>query len=227
MSGAAAPGAGYFGKVPARGDFLKRNLPGGFVEPWDAWLQQAVAASKQDLGEAWLDAYLTSPIWRFVLAGGLCGEAAVAGVLMPSVDSVQRYFPLTIAAMLPLGTAPFAAAGSGGPWFAAAEDAALGSLDNGSTLEALDESIAALGPGPADLVSGAISGSGPPWTLDEPALDGLAERAYPALLDGILGERLGPFSLWWTAGSERIAPCLRTFAGLPPAEGFSELLCGE
>lgn len=226
MIGAAVAGVGYFGKIPARGDFLRRNLPGAFVEPWDDWLQRAISTSKEELGEAWLDGYLTSPIWRFVLAEGVCGEAAVAGVLMPSVDSVQRYFPLTIAALLPAGAAPFAVAGRGGAWFAEAEEAALGCLDNGSTLEDLEAGVAALGPGLTGLASGAAPGPGPTWPLKEAALDSLAESAYPALLDGILAERLGPFSLWWTSGSERIAPCLRAFPGLPPAEGFTSLLCG-
>jgi type VI secretion system protein ImpM len=31
-------------------------------------------------------------------------------------------------------------------------------------------------------------------------------------------------SLWWGNGSERVAPGLVRFAGLPPAEAFSRLL---
>ena len=89
--------AGFYGKLPARGDFVSRRLPRSFVEPWDAWLQQGFASSRDHLGDGWLEAYLTSPIWRFVLAPGVCGPAGVAGVVMPSVDSVGRYFPLTIA----------------------------------------------------------------------------------------------------------------------------------
>jgi len=46
--------------------------------------------------ERWLEAYLTSPVWRFVLSPGICGDGAYGGVMVPSVDRVGRYFPLTI-----------------------------------------------------------------------------------------------------------------------------------
>ena len=36
--------AGYYGKVPVLGDFVKYNLPRSFIEPWDDWLQQAINA---------------------------------------------------------------------------------------------------------------------------------------------------------------------------------------
>ena len=92
---------GFYGKLPARGDFVQRNLPRSFIDPWDNWLQEALAGSREQLGEQWLRSYLTSPVWRFALSGGLCGEQVVAGVLIPSVDRVGRYFPLAITALLP------------------------------------------------------------------------------------------------------------------------------
>ncbi len=103
-SGAASTAAaGLFGKLPARGDFVQLGLPGSFVRPWDAWLQQVMAASQQRMGAAWLAAYLESPVWRFVLPGGMCGAGAVLGLLMPSVDRVGRYYPLTLAAVFSPG----------------------------------------------------------------------------------------------------------------------------
>ena len=92
--------AGWYGKLPCLGDFASRRLDAEFITPWDAWLQRCIATSRQQLGEQWLDIYLTSPMWRFILAPGICGERACAGVLLPSVDKVGRYFPLTFA--LPL-----------------------------------------------------------------------------------------------------------------------------
>ena len=29
---------GWYGKLPASGDFATRRLPPSFIEPWDAWL---------------------------------------------------------------------------------------------------------------------------------------------------------------------------------------------
>src|SRR5688572_18349977 len=93
---AASATVGFFGKLPCRGDFLRRRVPEEFVAAWDEWLQLCLTQSREQLGDAWRDAYLAGPIWRFVLAEGVCGTGAYAGVLMPSVDRVGRCFPLTI-----------------------------------------------------------------------------------------------------------------------------------
>ena len=61
---------GFFGKLPALGDFVQRRLPGAFVKVWDGWLQGAIAGSKAQLAEHWLDTYLSSPVWRTVRTGG-------------------------------------------------------------------------------------------------------------------------------------------------------------
>lgn len=90
---------GAFGKLPALGDFFQFGLPRAFTDPWDRWLQQALVATRGELGARWDDCYLTTPIWRFGLAPGLAGPDAAFGVLMPSVDRVGRQFPLTIAAL--------------------------------------------------------------------------------------------------------------------------------
>jgi len=88
---------GFYGKLPTRGDFLRVGLPRRFIEPWDEWLQRVLPASRVALGDDWLACWLEAPVWRFALAAGLCGPDAVQGVWMPSVDSVGRYFPLTLA----------------------------------------------------------------------------------------------------------------------------------
>jgi type VI secretion system protein ImpM len=87
---------GLYGKLPSHGDFLRRRAADDFVAAWDAWLQQCIAQSRAALGEAWLETYLTSPAWRFALSANVCGSSPVAGVLVPSVDRVGRYFPVTL-----------------------------------------------------------------------------------------------------------------------------------
>jgi type VI secretion system protein ImpM len=100
--------AGWYGKLPSLGDFASRRLPADFVETWDEWLASGLAQWR-DADDGWLQAYLAAPPWCFVLGPGLLGARrglpvagpAWAGVLMPSVDRVGRYFPLTIASPLP------------------------------------------------------------------------------------------------------------------------------
>src|SRR5262249_2958329 len=95
--------AGWHGKLPTLGDFATRRLAADFVHSWDAWLSEQLPALRQQ--PDWLEAYLASPSWRFLLMPGVLpgpsGETAWAGVLMPSVDRVGRYYPMTLAQPLP------------------------------------------------------------------------------------------------------------------------------
>lgn len=90
---------GFYGKLPARGDFVRASLPRDFTDPWDDWLQSVMAGSRGLMGEEWLPAYLEAPVWRFTLPSGLCGSRAALGLMLPSVDKAGRYFPLTFAAL--------------------------------------------------------------------------------------------------------------------------------
>ena len=117
MSEALSP-PGWHGKLPSLGDFASRRLEGSFIEPWDGWLAAGLLALRETRPEGWLDDYLGSPSWRFLLMPGvLPGEAgaqAWAGVLMPSVDRVGRYFPLTL--VVPLKGGPGSTQEMAGLW---------------------------------------------------------------------------------------------------------------
>ena len=119
--------AGLFGKLPARGDFVRENLPRDFTDAWDTWWQHGLAATQQRFGEAWSASWLEAPVWRFVLPPGLCGRNGVLGLWLPSVDRAGRYSPLTIAAVSSADWAPQAAAMTS--FLAAAEQAALDALE--------------------------------------------------------------------------------------------------
>ncbi|CAN5318592.1 type VI secretion system-associated protein TagF [soil metagenome] len=96
---------GFFGKLPGQADFVGRGLTPAVQAAVDDWLagclQRLQTASPAD----WLARYLASPSWRFVwmadaTAAPLRGETW-AGALLPSVDSVGRYFPLLLLANVP------------------------------------------------------------------------------------------------------------------------------
>jgi type VI secretion system protein ImpM len=131
---------GFYGKIPARGDFVRNGLPHAFVDPWDRWLQQAIAASQAELGDAWMAAWLEAPIWSFALGPGVCGPDAVLGLWMPSVDRVGRHFPLTLAALVPAGDARDLARDNGGFLFAA-EQAGLAAVESDLEPEGLAERV--------------------------------------------------------------------------------------
>ncbi len=89
--------AGYYGKIPSRGDFIRHGLPHSFLGALDSWWQRVLSESRSLLGEGWVDAWMEAPLWRFTLAEGCCGPGAAIGLWVPSVDKAGRLFPLTLA----------------------------------------------------------------------------------------------------------------------------------
>src|SRR5690242_3290244 len=97
---------GFYGKIPARGDFVHAGLPRTFTDTWDRWMQRMLPASRSALRDAWLPAWREAPVWRFALTPGTCGRNSVIGLWMPSVDRVGRHYPLTLAAVAPDADVP-------------------------------------------------------------------------------------------------------------------------
>ena len=128
---------GFYGKLPVLEGFVSRHLPKEFIEPWDDWLQHSIAVSKQALGENWLNTYLSCPLWRFALTPGLCGEKGWMGVIMPSVDCVGHYFPLTIAVPLSEPSHCPSLLSLSNDWYLELEKAALTALEDELDLHAL------------------------------------------------------------------------------------------
>lgn len=211
---------GWYGKLPGVGDFASRRLPEGFIRPWDDWLQSVIPASQAARGTDWLERYLTMPIWRFVLAPGLVGASAWAGVLMPSVDRVGRRFPLTVAVALPSDAAVVHAVFEAGDWFSDLEDAALGVLDPSRGAEELERALANC---PLQLPPGVeLDGEDAPLRR-LPSIDAFPLVAKAASLRGWASLALWR-GLWWTRGRVDGAPLLMTCAALPTAEEFLQLL---
>jgi len=145
---------GWYGKLPALGDFAGRRLPPLFVEPWDHWLALGMSHWREH-DPAWLEAFLAAPIWRFALGAGVPFDLSpgYAGVMMPSVDRVGRYFPLTIAR--PRG--PREATAPAG-WLQTIEGVAVTALNEDWDAQRLD---AGLGEVAAELAE--VEDAGPPW----------------------------------------------------------------
>jgi type VI secretion system protein ImpM len=141
---ARAPLVGFYGKLPARGDFVSQRLPRAFTGPWDAWVAAMLAGSQQVLGGGWRAAWLEAPVWRFALAAGVCGPEAALGLMLPSVDRAGRYFPLAFAALFPAGEGTDVA-GSPCAWLDRCEAAGRAALEEDTAPDAL---AALMGPPP-------------------------------------------------------------------------------
>lgn len=157
-------GFGAFGKMPSVGDFFRMNAPPGFVQAWDDWLQRGLLQGAETLGDRWDAHYMSAPIWRFCLSGGLAGPSGVLGVIMPSVDRVGRRFPLTLMAPLEDGEEALLAHFLESELFQQAEDLALAALEDDMTRDRLAESLEGL-PTPSLHLGASVQSSGQSLTL--------------------------------------------------------------
>ncbi|WP_178130646.1 type VI secretion system-associated protein TagF [Reyranella sp. CPCC 100927] len=221
-SGAAAspaalvPGrTGFFGKLPDRGDFVRRDLPNAFVDVWDVWLQHGLAASRASLGDAWLDAWLCAPVWRFALPHGICGADAWAGVMMPSVDRAGRYFPLTLAAAVPAGLP--ATAMLAGDWIKAVEAVALSALEEACSFDRFADSVARLPAFPAIRLESWHGGWRAQGTPDDATALTLALAVAGA-------EARSAQCVFITRGGGRVAPAMWVLPQLPPHRSFANMI---
>ena len=119
---------GFYGKLPAAGDFVTRRLPADFVRFWDRWTARHLAYRLE-----------TKPLY-FLLGPML-------GVTLPSRDRAGRPFPLTLATQIPnptLALPPAAAA-----YLAALTTTALEATQGTLDPDTLDTRLLALPPPPA------------------------------------------------------------------------------
>lgn len=220
---------GLYGKLPAKRDFVAVAASRDFLGAYEPWLQGSIAASRTRLGAAWQEAFLRAPIWRFWLGADLCGGGAALGALMPSVDGVGRYFPLTVFAhaepgedLAPPEIEPHA------DWFGEAEGLLLSALTEGLRYEDFLEALGRLAPPaprPADpLPPGAVELSG-----------AVAVPVAPADLPGTIaalrrrdgGGGAASRSFWWCEGGEDFPARLVVARRMPDPYLFAGMLTGR
>ncbi|MER8555629.1 type VI secretion system-associated protein TagF [Mesorhizobium sp. M0220] len=124
---------GFYGKMPATGDFVARRLPGDFVRAWDRWLAQHVVPL---IGwEPWPH---STPL-RFLTGAGFVG--ASAGIILQSADRVGRQFPLSVVVQLSEAPVELAYANA---WFGEIEKVAIAAQGGELTPDELDAALAGL-----------------------------------------------------------------------------------
>ena len=193
---------GWYGKIPQSGDFIVRRLPASFREPWDRWLQAAMAGSRERLGEDWRDAYLSMPVWRFTLAPGVVSTQGWAGLMVPSADSVGRYFPLTVASALPATLDPVGTLLAAAAWLDALEAIALSALDPRTEAAAIDAAI-----------------------LQQPFHAQAAAPSRPQA-HWVAPGTSAPRAAWLAPESELFSRCLALSMGLPAPQQYCAMMDG-
>lgn len=208
---------GLFGKMPAHSDFVDRQLPMEFIGNWDSWLQRGISCSRERLGENWLDFYPTSPIWRFMLSPGAIDPQGWCGVVSPSVDSVGRYFPLTIAMPLPAATGLALFCQQNEDWFQALEGAVLSTLQEGCDADQLHQQLDAIA---APLFNAQHPGDNPNLAFSTASLS----SALAAQLDAQLARHYASHSLWFSIYTQPVMQNLLLAQGMPSDEQYTAML---
>ena len=222
--------AAWYGKLSSLGDFAQRRMPAELFAAFDTWLSTAMRDGREQLGERWLDTYLTAPVLRFAWAPGVIDSRWWFGVLMPSCDSVGRYFPLVIAQPRARAPEDRIALDHLELWYEHLAQAALHTLsdDDGGSLDALDASLHEAPPWPTPGRQATVTsretrhgdhlGLAPAATLNQ-WLHGMALRD--------LNRRLAGCTVWWRVTEDRIGDSVDILQGLPDGGDFAALLRGE
>lgn len=187
--------SGYFGKIPARGDFVGAGLTLPITRAWDQFISADLAAAKASLVGRWSALWLEAPVWRFALSETMCGPAPLLGLWMPSVDRAGRHFPLMIAVTCP-GASSESMVRHGTAWLDASEDAGRDAIANDRVPDQLTARI----PSPPDLY--ATADTGLPYHLQPPVTGGI----------------------WWTAGGPFVRARGMVLDTVPDAETFVTML---
>ncbi len=218
---------GLFGKLPHYGDFLTRDLPSNCIEVWDAWLQGYISGAQEQLGGGWLDVYLTSPIWRFVLSPGVIDNHTWLGIMLPSVDRVGRYFPFSVLVPVTTSLPTTLIHEQAGPWFEQIEHTVLDALDHSTPIDTLSEqlnNIALLEHVSYQLSNNPASHTG---TVVPTATTPADSSAYALMLGQMMQTHYGSYSVWSTQGSEFVEPCMMTCQALPAISAIAAMLDGD
>jgi type VI secretion system protein ImpM len=223
--------AGWHGKLPTLGDFASRRLPEAFVEAWDRWLAEGLLKLRTEGTGVWLEAYLASPSWRFLAMPGALGRdgdlaQAWAGVVMPSVDRVGRYFPLTLAKAFGAGPGSTQQMELLWHWLARLDDLARDAIFDDWTVDRLESELAHLGGPPwGPLPQAALvlpTGAGQ-WVEQDDGRDAarcIAVQAERAWADGAAG------LVWWHARPDEGRPRMLISRGWPQVSMLSTLFAG-
>lgn len=224
-AGAAQNEFGYFGKLPTLGDFVHQVLPQDFANSWHQWLQQSMAGARERLGDDFLAYYLNCPVWKFLLSPGVCGEQGMAGLTIPSVDRVGRYFNFTLATVLPENTDPCAYALHNSQGFMALESLALDILEQDYPREEVELKVREI-----TLQFRMTQAARRDITTQAGQIELSQDFAGPfadqsgALLSHLVSQNLGEFSLWWCGLEGQTRSRLVACSGLPSPEAYIRML---
>jgi type VI secretion system protein ImpM len=209
---------GLYGKLPAVGDFVRRDLPAATASRLHEWLQSELgkfAGGDAAVRERALD---RPSAWRFAASAGVLADPPVAGVLTASRDKVGRLYPC--AALADSGGLQPAEAAARTAWFDAVEARLLAAVADAAPVEDLLQALREVGaPGeiprmPMEIRS--VPGGVMALVEGPPRHGGTSLAAAAQLLPVAAGA-----SLWWRETPEGLQ--LLLVDALPVDAAFESL----
>ena len=214
---------GLFGKLGSKRDFIALATPRKFREVREPWREAGRSASRHPLGDK-LAKRVSRHNWfgALWLGAEICGTS-VAGAIMPSLDAIGRYYPLTLHAIADQATSiALPDTDAQDSWYEEAERFLMATLDPAANFDATVAALeqirpAALQPematdfaGTGDLVGTMPGDDG--FAVSLATLRSANPGIYAA----------GTF--WWTAGGTGFASMALSCRGLPDPYHYSILL---
>jgi type VI secretion system ImpM family protein len=135
---------GWYGKLPAAGDFLYRRMPRELQAWWDRWMQNGLGSFKR-----WPDAmtrhYAVAPIWNFAIPATQGVNAVQFGCIAPSCDRVGRYYPVCVTLQVVCFELPPAVLEGSAAWYWQCGTALLQAIRHGVAPDQFDGQVLAAG----------------------------------------------------------------------------------
>lgn len=219
------PVLGWFGKLPAVGDFAGRGLSVTLRESVGGWCEDGMKALVDRGGVDWREAYLVSPVWHFVMNAGIWHDGALTGCFAPSIDRIGRCSPLIVLRSFdPARIADVLPPAS--DWLYEVDRLIRRVVGDGlpvdAVLPALESATDAdrqAGVG-AEGTGGILADLG----IEAAPLSGAAWFSWPGLKTQFGERRLS--SYWWAEPSPKKPPLQFIHGGMPDAALFALLMGG-
>lgn len=232
---------GCFGKIRNCGDFISRHVPYAIEQSFTQWLEAGLVETKERFQQQWLDFFLTSPVWNFVIDKP-DSAPVIVGTMMPSMDKVGRYYPLIVVQTINQE------GGLNVSLLEEVETLMLSTLDKGVEQEQFIQALDQLNENAEteSRLKKQRQGHIPLSQLRAVFTEGnqqVTETVTKLLIDqnGLMptenqmpnlyrheSEISGNLSsIWWTKGSEHMSPTVLLCQGFPPIAGIHATLDGD
>ncbi|CAI0701189.1 TPA: type VI secretion system-associated protein TagF [Serratia fonticola] len=135
---------GWYGKIPAEGDFLQRRLPNAVINRWAHWFQSGLLNLQHELPDNGKHLFGYAPVWNFVIPAPLGNQYVQMGCLLPARDRVGRYYPVCAMRLWALHDWRKQQLNIAANWYNQLGHTLLNGVRNGFSAEQIDRALLAI-----------------------------------------------------------------------------------